>query len=185
MLCPEPASQPASQPPCTASSCSTLQATCVSTLGLMLHPVPTLRTVCCSCHLSKLPTVLHITQGPTPPRVFWPATIDLCLGAAASVASQVNNAGILISGKWDQESYDSTFAVNTKGPIALGQALLPHLAPDAVIVMVSSGRAKGRTPSLRLTVCSCLGFSGLGSTMEGVFSRQRQQCTGQRQYLQH
>jgi NAD(P)-dependent dehydrogenase (short-subunit alcohol dehydrogenase family) len=67
------------------------------------------------------------------------------LYAAASVASQVNNAGILISGKWDQESYNSTFAVNTMGPIALSQALLPYLAPDAVIVMVSSGRGRAQS----------------------------------------
>lgn len=57
-----------------------------------------------------------------------------------SVLSQVNNAGILIGKTWDQQAYDSTVAVNTKGPIELSRALLPHLAPDALIVMVSSGR---------------------------------------------
>lgn len=51
----------------------------------------------------------------------------------------VNNAGILIGKTWDQQAYDSTVAVNTKGPIELSQALLPHLATDALIVMVSSG----------------------------------------------
>lgn len=54
-------------------------------------------------------------------------------------AVQVNNAGILITKKWDQESYDTTVAVNTKGPIAVSRALLPYLAPDALIIMVSSG----------------------------------------------
>jgi NAD(P)-dependent dehydrogenase (short-subunit alcohol dehydrogenase family) len=51
----------------------------------------------------------------------------------------VNNAGILVSKVWDRETFDRTLAVNTKGPIAISQALLPHLAPDALIVMVSSG----------------------------------------------
>jgi NAD(P)-dependent dehydrogenase (short-subunit alcohol dehydrogenase family) len=54
----------------------------------------------------------------------------------------VNNAGILVSKIWDQETFDRTLAVNTKGPIAISQALLPHLAPDALIVMVSSGETQ-------------------------------------------
>lgn len=57
----------------------------------------------------------------------------------ATCLLQVNNAGILVSKVWDQETFDRTLAVNTKGPIAISQALLPHLAPDALIVMVSSG----------------------------------------------
>lgn len=52
---------------------------------------------------------------------------------------QVNNAGILIRNNWDQQSYNSTLKTNTVGPITLSQALLPSLAPGALIIMVSSG----------------------------------------------
>lgn len=52
---------------------------------------------------------------------------------------QVNNAGILVTKVWDQETYDKTVTVNTKGPIAVSRALLPNLAPNALIIMVSSG----------------------------------------------
>lgn len=61
-----------------------------------------------------------------------------CLPACCAVL-QVNNAGILIGSKWDQQSYDSTLAVNATGPVALSQALLPSLPPGALIIMVSSG----------------------------------------------
>lgn len=43
---------------------------------------------------------------------------------------------------WDQPTYDTTLAVNIAGPIAVTQALLPHLADGALIIMVSSGEAK-------------------------------------------
>ncbi|KAF6266436.1 hypothetical protein COO60DRAFT_1474854 [Scenedesmus sp. NREL 46B-D3] len=51
----------------------------------------------------------------------------------------INNAGILVRQVWDKETYDSTLAVNTAGPVLLSQALLPLLAPGACIINVSSG----------------------------------------------
>lgn len=74
----------------------------------------------------------------------------LVLLVLSVLSLQVNNAGILIGKTWDQQAYDSTVAVNTKGPIELSRALLPHLAPDALIVMVSSGREAVAWGSSRL-----------------------------------
>jgi NAD(P)-dependent dehydrogenase (short-subunit alcohol dehydrogenase family) len=51
----------------------------------------------------------------------------------------VNNAGILFTKTWSEEAYSKTMAVNVAGPVAISQALLPLLAPGALIVMVSSG----------------------------------------------
>jgi short-subunit dehydrogenase involved in D-alanine esterification of teichoic acids len=68
-----------------------------------------------------------------------PPLLTQLLHANAPVMLQVNNAGILIRSTWDQQSYDSTLKTNTVGPITLSQALLPSLAPGALIIMVSSG----------------------------------------------
>jgi NAD(P)-dependent dehydrogenase (short-subunit alcohol dehydrogenase family) len=53
----------------------------------------------------------------------------------------INNAAIMIRHKWDAESYATTLAVNTVGPLALTEGLLPSLAPDSLIIMVTSGEA--------------------------------------------
>lgn len=58
----------------------------------------------------------------------------------------VNNAGMLVRGVWARDAYDQTLATNVNGPVRLSEALLPHLAPDAKIVMVSSGL--GQTANL-------------------------------------
>jgi NAD(P)-dependent dehydrogenase (short-subunit alcohol dehydrogenase family) len=50
----------------------------------------------------------------------------------------VMNAGILVREEWSRQAYDRTLAVNTAGPCRLADALLPHLAPGALIVAVSS-----------------------------------------------
>jgi NAD(P)-dependent dehydrogenase (short-subunit alcohol dehydrogenase family) len=52
---------------------------------------------------------------------------------------QINNAGVLVRGALDKATYDNTLAVNTAGPVLLSQALLPLLAPGALIINVSSG----------------------------------------------
>jgi NAD(P)-dependent dehydrogenase (short-subunit alcohol dehydrogenase family) len=62
---------------------------------------------------------------------------NCCLRQSLST-QQVNNAGILVRQTWDKETYDNTLSVNTAGPVLLSQALLPLLAPGALIVNVSS-----------------------------------------------
>jgi NAD(P)-dependent dehydrogenase (short-subunit alcohol dehydrogenase family) len=55
----------------------------------------------------------------------------------------INNAAVMIRHKWDAESYATTLAVNTVGPMALTEGLLPSLAPDSLIIMVTSGESDG------------------------------------------
>ena len=50
---------------------------------------------------------------------------------------QVNNAGAFPQG-WTREAYDECLAVNYRCPLKLTQALLPDMAQDGVVVMVSS-----------------------------------------------
>jgi len=69
------------------------------------------------------------------------AAVEGCCGCCTA---QVNNAGILTPGVWDQPTFDQTVKVNVVGPVQLSQALLPLLSPGALIVMVSSGRGWGR-----------------------------------------
>eukprot|EP00882_Tetradesmus_deserticola_P028024 GHRQ01031192.1.p1 GENE.GHRQ01031192.1~~GHRQ01031192.1.p1 ORF type:complete len:151 (+),score=47.93 GHRQ01031192.1:367-819(+) len=57
----------------------------------------------------------------------------------------INNAAIMIRHAWDTESYATTLAVNTVGPLALTEGLLPSLAADSLIVMVTSGEPASRS----------------------------------------
>jgi NAD(P)-dependent dehydrogenase (short-subunit alcohol dehydrogenase family) len=54
------------------------------------------------------------------------------------LAALVNNAGASFDG-FDAGVVDRTLNVNFRGPVRVTEALLPRLAPDASIVMVSSG----------------------------------------------
>uniref|UniRef100_A0A383VG77 Uncharacterized protein n=1 Tax=Tetradesmus obliquus TaxID=3088 RepID=A0A383VG77_TETOB len=53
----------------------------------------------------------------------------------------INNAAIMIRQAWDAESYATTLAVNTAGPLTLTEALLPSLAANSLVIMVTSGLA--------------------------------------------
>jgi NAD(P)-dependent dehydrogenase (short-subunit alcohol dehydrogenase family) len=55
----------------------------------------------------------------------------------------INNAAIMIRHKWDAESYATTLAVNTVGPLTLTEGMLPSLAPNSLIIMVTSGQLPG------------------------------------------
>jgi hypothetical protein len=68
---------------------------------------------------------------------------------------QVNNAGILVRQTWDKETYDNTLAVNTAGPVLLSHALLPLLAPGALIVNVSSSELGFAVTALAIRVHCC------------------------------
>jgi NAD(P)-dependent dehydrogenase (short-subunit alcohol dehydrogenase family) len=57
---------------------------------------------------------------------------------APELAALVNNAGASFDG-FDSGVVDRTLDVNFRGPVRVTEALLPRLAPDASIVMVSSG----------------------------------------------
>lgn len=50
----------------------------------------------------------------------------------------INNAG-LAEKEWTEANFRRTIATNVGGPIHVTKALLPHMADNAVIVMVSSG----------------------------------------------
>jgi NAD(P)-dependent dehydrogenase (short-subunit alcohol dehydrogenase family) len=54
----------------------------------------------------------------------------------------INNAAIMIRHAWDAESYATTLAVNTVGPPTLTEGLLPSLAPNSLIIMVTSGAVR-------------------------------------------
>lgn len=75
----------------------------------------------------------------------------------------VMNAGILVSEEWSREAYDRTLAVNTAGPCRLADALLPHLAPGALIVAVSStlGCKRNLSPDYAAAVGGVTDWRGL------------------------
>jgi NAD(P)-dependent dehydrogenase (short-subunit alcohol dehydrogenase family) len=50
---------------------------------------------------------------------------------------QVNNAAVLFK-TWDADAWNTTMATNFKGALDLTLALAPHLAPGALVTMVSS-----------------------------------------------
>ncbi|KAF8056475.1 Ranbp10 [Scenedesmus sp. PABB004] len=51
----------------------------------------------------------------------------------------VNNAGVVERGVWERGAFERTLATNASAPVAIASALLPHLAPGALVIMVSSG----------------------------------------------
>ncbi len=66
----------------------------------------------------------------------------------------VNNAGIALEG-FDENVANRTIDVNYRGAVRVTDALLSRLAPDANIVMVSSGAGELTRVSLRSSLESC------------------------------
>ncbi|MGJ9412351.1 SDR family NAD(P)-dependent oxidoreductase [Aeromicrobium sp. CF4.19] len=76
---------------------------------------------------------------------------------ADSVDILVNNAGVGLFaplGALTVEDFDTTFAVNVRGPLLLTQALLPHLADGARVVNVSSSLSRHSSPATSVYAAS-------------------------------
>jgi len=68
---------------------------------------------------------------------------------------------------WDEAAYDRSFAVNVKGPYFLIQALLPHLANPASIVLNTSINAHIGMPASSIYAASKAALSSLIRTLSG------------------
>lgn len=69
----------------------------------------------------------------------------------------VNNAGVGLFaplGAITVDDFDSTFAVNVRGPLLLTQALLPHLVDGARVVNVSSSLSRHSSPATSVYAAS-------------------------------
>lgn len=76
---------------------------------------------------------------------------------AGSIDVLVNNAGVGLFapfGTITAEDFDTTFAVNVRGPLFLTQAFLPHLAEGASIVNVSSSLSRHVSPATSVYAAS-------------------------------
>ena len=76
---------------------------------------------------------------------------------AASLDVLVNNAGVGLFaplGAITADDFDTTFAVNVRGPLFLMQAFLPHLADGASIVNVSSSLSRHVSPATSVYAAS-------------------------------
>ncbi|MCM0022131.1 MAG: SDR family oxidoreductase [Tagaea sp.] len=83
------------------------------------------------------------------------------------------NAGIGVFGPFDtftEADFDRQMAVNLKGPYFLIQALLPHFAPKASIVLNASINAHIGMPNSSLYAASKAGFLSLARTLSGEFA---------------
>jgi short-subunit dehydrogenase involved in D-alanine esterification of teichoic acids len=108
-------------------------------------------------------------QQQTTPRAVDYLLVRFLLLEHCRLLPQVNNAGVFNGSKWDEQTFNSTLAVNTTGPIAVSQALLPSLAPGALIIMVSSGECDIVT----LVWCDVTHLSVTSSVSCGVMSHTR------------
>ncbi|MFJ7750927.1 SDR family NAD(P)-dependent oxidoreductase [Arthrobacter sp. NPDC097144] len=76
---------------------------------------------------------------------------------ATTIDVLVNNAGVGLFaplGAMTAEDFDTTFAVNVRGPLFLTQAFLPHLAKGAAIVNVSSSLSRHVSPATSVYAAS-------------------------------
>lgn len=76
---------------------------------------------------------------------------------AGSIDVLINNAGVGLFaplGTITAEDFDTTFAVNVRGPLFLTQAFLPHLAEGASIVNVSSSLSRHVSPATSVYAAS-------------------------------
>ncbi|WP_146339470.1 SDR family NAD(P)-dependent oxidoreductase [Nesterenkonia sp. NBAIMH1] len=76
---------------------------------------------------------------------------------AASIDILINNAGVGLFaplGAITADDFDTTFAINVRGPLLLTQALLPHLAEGARVVNVSSSLSRHSSPATSVYAAS-------------------------------
>lgn len=76
---------------------------------------------------------------------------------AGSIDVLINNAGVGLFaplGTITAEDFDTTFAVNVRGPLFLTQAFLPNLAEGASIVNVSSSLSRHVSPATSVYAAS-------------------------------
>ncbi|MFP7761674.1 SDR family NAD(P)-dependent oxidoreductase [Marisediminicola sp. LYQ85] len=76
---------------------------------------------------------------------------------ATTIDVLVNNAGVGLFaplGDISAEHFDTTFAVNVRGPLFVTQAFLPHLSEEACIVNVSSSLSRHVSPATSVYAAS-------------------------------
>jgi NAD(P)-dependent dehydrogenase (short-subunit alcohol dehydrogenase family) len=69
--------------------------------------------------------------------------------------------------QWDEAGFDRSFAVNVKGPFFLVQALLPHFANPASIVLNTSINARIGMPNSSIYSASKAALISLARTLSG------------------
>lgn len=82
------------------------------------------------------------------------------------------NAGIGVFGPiegFSEDDFDRQMAANLKGPYFLIQALLPHFAPEASVVLNASINAHIGMPNSSLYAASKAGLLSLARTLSGEF----------------
>ncbi|WP_338891701.1 SDR family NAD(P)-dependent oxidoreductase [Rhodococcus sovatensis] len=90
------------------------------------------------------------------------ARVDVLAGIrhrwnASTIDVLVNNAGVGLFaplGAITAEDFDTTFAVNVRGPMFVTQAFLPHLSDGASIVNVSSSLSRHVSPATSVYAAS-------------------------------
>jgi NAD(P)-dependent dehydrogenase (short-subunit alcohol dehydrogenase family) len=70
--------------------------------------------------------------------------------------------------KWDEAGFDRSFAINVKGPFFLIQALLPHFADPASIVLNASIYARLGMPDSSVYAASKAALVSLARTLSGA-----------------
>jgi NAD(P)-dependent dehydrogenase (short-subunit alcohol dehydrogenase family) len=89
---------------------------------------------------------------------------------ASTIDVLVNNAGVgLFSslGAITAEDFETTFAVNVRGPLFVTQAFLPHLSEGASIVNVSSSLSRHVSPATSVYAASKNALEALTRSLAG------------------
>jgi NAD(P)-dependent dehydrogenase (short-subunit alcohol dehydrogenase family) len=95
---------------------------------------------------------------------------DKVSAAFGSLDILVVNAGIVDMrpiGQWDEAAWDRSFGINLKGPWFLIQALLPHFANPASIVLNGSVNAHIGMPGTGVYGATKAGLVSMARTMSG------------------
>lgn len=93
--------------------------------------------------------------------------VGRALGGVDAVFINAGIADFRPVGAWDEAAFDRSVAVNLKGPFFLVQALLPHLANPASIVLNTSVNAHIGMPNSSIYAASKAGLISMARTLSG------------------